>query len=167
MNKIFYNTEIYNSFQDYALGGFIVNEGEQVNYNLIYTAIYNKIEALISDYINRGMIANNYDASKYTKEDALVDIGFMIKDFLGFYPEILAEQSIENAILTSDQMEKWLNIEIKDRIKQYPFPQNATNMGIPNEEEMIVDAVLYKEAEEATNDMTLEQYLEQLSLIEL
>jgi hypothetical protein len=64
-------------------------------------------------------------------------------------------------------MEKWLNIEIKDRIKQYPFAQNAINMGIPNEEEMIVDAVLYKEAEEATNDMTLEQYLEQLSLIEL
>lgn len=167
MHKIFYNTEIYNSFQDYALGGFNVNEGEQVNFNLIYTAIYNKIESLISDYINRGMIANNYDASKYTKEDALVDIGFMIKDFLGFYPEVLAEQSIESAILESDQMNKWLYLEIKERIKTYQFPQNASSMGIPNEEEMIVDSELYKEAEEATNNMTLEQYLEQLSLIEL
>jgi hypothetical protein len=167
MDKIFYNTEIYNSFQDYALGGFIINEGEEVNFNLIYSSVYDKIESLISDYINRGMIANNFDASKYTKEDALVDIGFMIKDFLGFYPEILEEQSLQNAILNSDQMDKWLNIEIKDRIKVYPFPQSAPTMGIPNEDVMVVDSVLYKEAEEATNNMTLEQYLEQLSLIEL
>ena len=69
MDKIFYNTEIYNSFQDYALGGFIINEGEEVNFNLIYSSVYDKIESLISDYINRGMIANNFDASKYTKEE--------------------------------------------------------------------------------------------------
>jgi hypothetical protein len=64
-------------------------------------------------------------------------------------------------------MNKWLYLEIKERIKTYQFPQNASSMGIPNEEEMIVDSELYKEAEEATNNMTLEQYLEQLSLIEL
>lgn len=169
MDKIFFNTEIYESYQDYALGGFVVHEGDQLNFNLIYNKIYDRVDYLISDYISRGMSANNFDASKYSKEDALVDIGFMIKDYFGMFPEILTEEMVHKTILDTEQMGKWLNLEIKDRLKKYPFPQNLTSISIQNQldTETIVEVELYKEAEDATHNVTLEQYLEQLSLIEL
>jgi hypothetical protein len=166
MDRIFYNTDIYESYQDYALGGFRVKDGEQINFSLIYTKIYDRIDNLILDFINRGMKANNFDTSKYSKEDAIVDIALLIKGFLGKYPSLLTEKSLQTAILDSEQMDKWLNLEIKDRIKNAPLPTNNTRTGIPNYF-VDIDDTLYQEAEDATDKMTFEEYIEQLSLIEL
>lgn len=169
MDKIFFNPEIYESYQDYALGGFVVKESEAVSFNTIYTNIYDRVEYLVFDYINRGMIANNFDTSRYSKEDALVDIGFMLKDYFGMYPEVLTEEIVHKTIMDTEQMSKWLNLEIKERIKAFPFSQNLTSFTLQNDFDMniIGNEKLYQEAQDATHNTTLEQYLEQLSLIEL
>lgn len=169
MAEIFYNTEIFDGYQDYALGGFRVQDDSDINYTTIYSAVTDRIESLMHDYVARCFAANNFDTEAMTKQDAMLYIGMMIKDYLNTTPKLLNVEGLRTAIMNSDQMQTWLDVEIRDRIKKYPYSNNANISGVPNEANANFgkDYKMYEEAVDATDNMTLEQYLEQLSLIEL
>jgi hypothetical protein len=169
MAEIFYNTEIFDGYRDYALGGFRVEDDNDINFTTVYSAVEDKIEALIEDYVLRCFAANNFDTNMMTRDDAMLYIGVMIKDYLNTYPQIFNAEGLQESIMNSDQMQRWLYVDIKDRIKKYPYINVQFVSGVPNEATAMYgrDEQLYQEAVDATDNMTLEQYLEQLSLIEL
>lgn len=172
MPNIFYNQSIYDSYQDYVLGGFIVEDGDVVDYNTISNAVDKRIEVLIKDFYLRGWSANSSKNLEYTEEDAMTDIAFMITDNLGIMPKGLSMSNLHKTIINSENMMKWLNQEIKSRVSdymKYEFSNNVTMKGIPSlsESSSYQYDESYSEAESATYETTLEEYIEQLSLIEL
>jgi hypothetical protein len=173
MANVFYNDSIFDSYQDYVLGGFVVEDGQYVDYNTICNAISGRLKYLIEDFYIRGWAANTETNVDYTEEDAMTQIAFMIKDNLGFYPSGMAIDNLHTAIMNSEHMVKWKEETIKSRVQEYfskevpQFEQN--NEGIVNylEKAKREAPMLYNEAESATYETTLEDYIEQLSLIEL
>lgn len=174
MSNIFYNESIFDSYQDYVLGGFLVEEGDVVDFTTISNAVNKRIEVLIEDFYMRGWSANASTDNQYTQEDAMIDIAFMIKDNLGVMPEGLSMSYLKTTILNSEKMMKWLNQEVKSRVEdymKYEMPTNSSTpfMGVPSlgDKAQIEDKEKYEEAESGTLQTTLEQYIEELSLIEL
>lgn len=174
MADIFYNNFIYESYQDYVLGGFSVDENDGVDFKTISNAVNNRLTALIEDFYMRGWAANTSSNVDYTEEDAMEQIAFMIKDNLGYFPEGLSISQLHMSIMKSEKMIKWLDETIKSRVQEYIQTQLPTNImnivrGIPSEsgKAKIESPMLFEEAESATYETTLEEFIEELSLIEL
>jgi hypothetical protein len=174
MDNIFYNDFIYQSNQDYVLGGFAIEDGMKVDFNTISNAVNNRLKVLIEDFYIRGWSSNTSSDIEYTQEDAMTQIAFMIKDNFGTFPLGLSMEQLHLAIMNTDNMTKWLDETIKVRVKEYystQVPNNTTsiNMGIPSQSSKakIESPREYEEAESSTFESTLEEYIEQLSLIEL
>lgn len=174
MADIFYNDFIYESYQDYVLGGFTVDENDGVDFKTISNAVNNRLTALIEDFYMRGWAANTSTNVDYTEQDAMEQIAFIIKDNLGYFPEGVSISQLHMAIMKSEKMIKWLDETIKIRVQEY-FPNQLTNnlisrmRGIPsqNSKGKVESPMLYEEAESATYETTLEEFIEELSLIEL
>ena len=169
MPNIFFNTEIFDSYQDFVLGGFFTDKKDRIDYNTIYAGVEDKINYLIKDYYLRAKSANMSKDLEYEERDAMVDIGLMLMDNLNYRIEGFDAKTIAESIMSCDQMFTWLNLNVKSKLKSYKHGTLPTTVGIVNKSfgDYKSEMQLYVEAKEAVEGCTLENFIEQLSLIEL
>jgi hypothetical protein len=174
MSNIFFNEAILSGYRDYAIGGIFVNEDEPITYNTIYFGVKEKLRHLIDDYYTRAYAASMEAKISFDAEEITTQLKYMVEDNFHVLPEYNNTDGFVYTIMNSDKMVKWMDETIKERVNYY-FQVYATNnvdvmdKGISNMalEEKIKETEAFQEALDTTTNITLEEFIEQLSSIEL
>jgi hypothetical protein len=168
---IFYNEQIFDSGEDYQIGGFYTDKKENITYADIFSAFVDRISNYIDEYVK--IAVESYAVQGYENPDneAMNALYLVTQDYLevpeaGIRIELeyISKETILKAIVDCDQSQKWLT-KIDEKVKNYPKDVIAEQYGIKNFSE--TKSKLHKEAKEIMEDSSLESILERLSTIDL
>jgi hypothetical protein len=161
---IFYNEAIYDSAADYEIGGFFTEKKENITYPDIYAAYVNRISDFVDEYLSIAIDSYAIQGYESPQTEALNALALVVEDNLKIQVPYNSKSQIIDAIVTSEQSNKWL-LKIQDRIEGYSSNSVMQQFGItsiPN-----AKTRLNKQAVEIMQDSSLESILERLSTIEL
>lgn len=165
--KVFVNDQIFESDGDYILGGFETEQVDNFNFADFQSALRNRMMKLIDQYLKEAVQYNVSLGFPNAEQQAREDLGLLIGDNLKVEVPFFDTETIVDTLMNDDRTQTWL-LGIKDNIKSYEYSINAPHQGIFNRAvEMDTSSPEYKNAEYFTDDCTLEQFIEQLSSIEL
>lgn len=165
--KVFVNDQIFESDGDYIIGGFDTDQIENFNYADFQSALRNRMVKLIDQYLKEAVQYNVSLGFPNAEQQAREDLGLLISDNLKVEVAFFDTDTIVDTLMNDDRTQTWL-FGIKDNIKGYESQINSPHRGIYNQAvEMDTSSPQYKNAEYFTDDCTLEQFIEQLSSIEL
>jgi hypothetical protein len=140
---IFYNEKIFDSAEDYELGGFVTEKTENITYADIYSAYTNRISDYVDDYLNIAVESYALQGYESPQTEALQALALVVEDNLKIDAPYNSREQILNTIIECDQSQKWL-LKIKERVENYPQTAVSKQFGITN----ITDGTkseLYKE----------------------
>jgi hypothetical protein len=165
MGKVFLNDEIYRSSGDYIIGGFQTDK-EGFSISDCKTAVSNKLSELIDEYIEQAVLWN-LEMGIY--EDPLMqakmDLAAVISDNLKVTPAYLDKDTFIETILDSDEMMKWF-MTIENNIAE--ATNHTTSTGVINQALSIdTSSPIYMDAMYFSLNTTLQQVIEEISMIEL
>ena len=165
--KVFVNDQIFESDGDYIIGGFETEQVENFNYADFVAALRTRIEKLVEQYIQQATEYNLSLGLPNAEQQAREDLGLVISDNLKVQAPFFDTETIVDTLMNDERTQSWL-LGIKTNIKSYQYQLNAPLKGIINQAvDMDSTSETYKNAEYFTDDCTLEQFIEQLSSIEL
>jgi hypothetical protein len=170
MPKVFINEDIFDSDGDYVIGGFSTEKVDGFTFADFYAALEERISCLVDDYLDEATDANIELGSKTPEKDALNDLLLLMNDNLDSVVWYVDKQSVIDAIMNDEKTQSWL-FNIKRKVKAMLAKQTVfapKYKGIYNVSvEMDTLSEAYTNAEGFTEDSTLEQVIEQISIIEL
>ena len=166
MGKVFINDEIYRSAGDYIIGGFQTDKELGFTISECKTAVADKLSRLIDEYLKEA-VAYNTEMGIYENpiEQAKMDLAAVIMDNLKITPAFLDKDTIIQTIMESDEMTKWfmtIEYHIAEAI-DYTSSKGVINKAINIDE----TSYAYLDAKEFSEDASLQQVIEQISMIEL
>lgn len=165
--KVFVNNEIFESDGDYVIGGFVSDKVENFNLSDFKNNLIEKLSKLIDDYLDRAILYNTELGFENPSEKSFQDLSFLVKDNLGSETPFLDKETIIQTILNNDKTQKWV-LDISERVKNYQEYNNQLYSGIYNKAvEMDTTSPDYYNAKYFSEEVSLEQVIEQLSIIEL
>jgi hypothetical protein len=165
MEKVFINDMIFESDGDYVIGGFNTDQMDSFQFADFYEALLSRLSRLIDQYLDEATLVNAKLGYENPMEQAHTDIFQIVFDNLNLESPYKDKQSIMNTILASDKMQSWV-INLKENVKNYP--ESSIGNGIVNFATKIdVHTETYQDAKIFTDDTTFEQFIEQISTIEL
>jgi len=165
MEKVFINDMIFESDGDYVIGGFNTDKMDSFQFADFYEALLSRLSRLIDQYLDEATLVNAKLGYENPMEQAHEDIFQIVFDNLNLESPYKDKQSIMNTILASDKMQSWV-INLKENVKNYP--ESSIGNGIVNFATKIdVHTETYQDAKIFTDDTTFEQFIEQISTIEL
>jgi len=162
--QLFYNENIFDSALDYQLGGFHTNKTENFSYADIYNSFADKISDKVEEYLVSAVESYAVQGYDDPKQEAIDALGIMVEDNLKIEIPHYGKEYIINAIIDSDQSQKWLE-KIKYKFENYPDNTIANQQGVTSISN--AQTKLSKEATYIMEDCCLETILESLSTIEL
>ena len=74
MENLYYNEDVFNSYRDYVLGGFVVDKDDIIDFELIQFKIEDKIEKLILNHFQDSNLLHIENNEEYDLKDALTSI---------------------------------------------------------------------------------------------
>jgi len=165
MKKVFINDMIFESDGDYVIGGFNTDQMDSFQFADFYEALLTRLSRLIDEYIDEATLVNAKLGYENPMEQAQNDISEIVLDNLKLESPYKDKQSIMNTILANDKMQSWV-INLKENVKNYP--ESNIGNGIINFSSKIDEHTeTYKDAKQFTDETTFEQFIEQISTIEL
>lgn len=167
MPKTFVNDDIFPSDGDYVIGGFDTDQVDRFDYSTVYAAFVSRLEKLVADYLKRAELSHVEQLHENPKELAEKDLALLISDNIGVIPEYTNDGFLIQTIIDSDAAKKWL-FSISENFSYSQFSAAGIYKGVYNKAvEMSEEAPSYQVAKQFTDETTLEQLIEQLSLIEI
>lgn len=165
--KVFVNDDIFESDGDYIIGGFETDKVENFNYGDFVTALRFRMEGLIEQYLQEATLYNLSLGMPNAEEEAKQDLALLINDNLKIEVEFNDTETVIDTLMSDARTQSWL-LGIKQNIKDLPQSNVAPHMGVYNKGADIEESSSeYQNAKYFTEDCTLEQFIEQLSTIEL
>jgi hypothetical protein len=165
MKKVFINDMIFESDGDYVIGGFNTDQMDNFQFADFYEALLTRLSRLIDQYIDEATLVNAKLGYENPMEQAHDDIFQIVFDNLKLESPYKDKQSIINTILSNDKMQSWV-INLKENVKNYP--ESNIGNGIINFSSKIDEHTeTYRDAKQFTDETTFEQFIEQISTIEL
>jgi hypothetical protein len=165
MEKVFINDMIFESDGDYVIGGFNTDQLDSFQFADFYEALLSRLSRLIDQYLDEATLVNVKLGYENPMEQAHDDLFQIVFDNLNLESPYKDKQSIMKTILSNDKMQSWV-INLKENIKNYP--ESNIGNGIVNFATKIdVHTETYQDAKIFTDDTTFEQFIEQISTIEL
>jgi len=165
MEKVFINDMIFESDGDYVIGGFNTDQMDSFQFADFYEALLTRLSRLIDEYLDEATLVNAKLGYENPMEQAHADIFQIVFDNLNLESPYKDKQSIMNTILASDKMQSWV-INLKENVKNYP--ESNIGNGIINFSSKIDEHTeTYRNAKQFTDETTFEQFIEQISTIEL
>jgi len=166
MGKVFINEEIYRSAGDYIIGGFQTDKEVGFTISECKTAVSNKLSRLIDEYLKEA-VAYNTEMGIYEDpiQQAKMDLAAVISDNLKVTPAFLDKDTIIQTIMESDEMTKWF-MTIENHISEaidYTSSRGVINKAFTIDE----TSYAYLDAKEFSEEASLQQVIEQISMIEL
>jgi hypothetical protein len=163
-NPIFFNTDIFTNEGDFVIGGFRMNGKTEIKYADVYFALFDRIQNLIDEYIERYISSTaKFDEDSAKKNNALKEIKQLIKDYLSIDITSSGYDEMPKVIIETPQIVRWLS-DVKDRLN-YELTKIQAGAGVKNGTGSV--QMNYSIAEEFTKNTTLEDFLQQISQIEL
>ena len=171
MENLYYNEDVFNSYRDYVLGGFVVEKDDLIDFELIQFKVEDKIEKLILNHFQDSNLLHIENNEEYDLKDALTSIYMSFSDYFGYYPKYYNDISfLVSEIMNTPNMQKWLYETIKNRVDSVRSVANLKNRDskIPNTKwELSKNLSLVEDCKNAFKYNSLDLYLEQLSTIEM
>lgn len=165
--KVFVNEQIFESDGDYIIGGFETDQVDMFNYGDFVEALRTRIQNLVEVYLEQATKYNMSLGIPNAEQKAKEDCALVISDNLNIEPAFFDTESIVDTLMNDDHTKKWL-FEIKYNINNYEYAVAGLHKGIHNQSvDMDTASTTYRNAEYFTEDCTFEQFIEQLSSIEL
>ena len=165
MKKVFINDMIFESDGDYVIGGFNTDQMDSFEFADFYEALLTRLSRLIDEYLDEATLVNAKLGYENPMEQAHDDIFQIVFDNLNLESPYKDKQSIMNTILANDKMQSWV-INLKENVKNYP--ESNIGNGIINFSSKIDEHTeTYRNAKQFTDETTFEQFIEQISTIEL
>jgi hypothetical protein len=165
--KVFVNDQIFESDGDYIIGGFATDQVDNFNYADFVEALRNRIQNLVEVYLEQATKYNMSLGIPNAEQKAKEDCALVISDNLRIEAPYFDTETIVDTLMNDEHTQKWL-FEIKYNVKNYQFDTASKYKGINNQSvEMDTASLTYSNAENFTEDCTFEQFIEQLSSIEL
>lgn len=164
--RVFVNDEIFESDGDYIIGGFETDQTDGFAYANFVSALRERMKRLIDDYLQQAVLYNVSMGMPDAEEEARQDLALVISDNLKVKVPYMDTETVIDTLMNNEKTQSWL-LGIKQNVKEY---QNTLSnfRGVYNiGAEMDTDSVEYKNAQYFTDDCTFEQFIEQLSSIEL
>jgi len=163
--KVFVNDEIFESDGDYIIGGFTTDQTEGFGYGDFVASLRLRMKGLIEKYLDQAVLYNVSLGMPDAEEEAKKDLALLISDNLNVKVPFTDIETVIETLMNDDRTQSWL-LGIKQNIME--FQGDFAHRGIYNVgAEMDASSPAYKNAEYFTEDCTLEQFIEQLSSIEL
>jgi hypothetical protein len=165
MGKVFINEDVFPSDSDYSIGGFETDKESGFTISDIKTGLINKLSRLIDTYLENATAFNAECGIENPKEYAKVNLAAVLLDNLQIHTPYLDKETMISEIINCDKTQKWL-FGIQNNIK---IAINQTvSIGVENQSLNIDESSpQYQEAKELSENTTLEEVVEQLSMIEL
>jgi len=134
MENLYFNEDVFNSYRDYVLGGFVVDENETIDFNTITYKIEEKISNLLIQYYQQTNAIALKNNTEITFEDAMGNACLLFFDYFGYFPKYFTDVEIfTQEIMNCDFMKQWLYEIIQPRIDMINFVTNGeTASKIPN-----------------------------------
>ena len=165
MGKVFLIDEVYRSDSDYIIGGFQTDQISGFTINDIKTALSNKLSRLIDDYLEIATSVNAKRGVENPLEESHMNLAAVLMDNLEINTPYIDKETIITQIINCDKTQKWFML-IQDNINE--ATDFTVSMGIQNQSlNMDENSIKYQLAKEFSEESTLEQIIEQLSMIEL
>lgn len=165
--KTFVNPDIFPSDGDYIIGGFSTDKVDGFNVADFAAAFKSRIHRLCSDYLKRAIISNQSMGYDDPIEQANQDLALIIHDNLGFSVLFNELDVMVEAIYQSDKAQAWM-LGIRKNVQDISLPVASKYKGIYNHSvEIPADSDAYENAVSFTEEITLEQFIEQLSMVEM
>lgn len=156
---------IFESDGDYVIGGFNTDQMDSFQFADFYEALLTRLSRLIDEYLDEATLVNAKLGYENPMEQAQNDISEIVLDNLKLESPYKDKQSIMNTILANDKMQSWV-INLKENVKNYP-ESNIGNGIINFSSKIDVHTETYRNAKQFTDETTFEQFIEQISTIEL
>jgi hypothetical protein len=165
--KTFVNDGIFLGDGYYVIGGFSTTKIDGFKFSDFDSSLNERIHFLIENYIEKTAQIYFEDKIENAREKAHIDCARVIGDNLKIPVENNDIESLCDAVKNSDQIQKWLD-DIRENVKNYEFPVASPYRTIHNQSiDMSEDSEEYKSATEYTDETTFEEFIEQVSIIEL
>jgi hypothetical protein len=162
---IFYNESIFDSGVDYEIGGFEVNQSDNITYADIFQGYASRLSDNIDEYLSIAIDSYALQGYENPQREGLNALASVVEDLLKIEIKFYSKNEILTSILNSEQSQTWLNT-IQDRINQYQLNMTSVSELDGIKSEINPETELYKEAVEIMEDSSLETILERLSTIE-
>ena len=153
-------------YGDYILGGFETDQTDGFAYADFESALRERMTRLIDDYLKEAILYNISLGMPNAEEEARQDLALVISDNLKVKVPYMDTETVVNTLMNNEKTQTWL-FGIKQNVKEYQSTlsnfRGVYNTGV----EMDTNSEEYKNAQYFTDDCTFEQFIEQLSSIEL
>jgi hypothetical protein len=168
MAKVFVNDDIFTSDSDYIIGGFETEKVTDFTYADFVAALNERVENLLQDFISRTILIEiNRGNEENAVEKANNDVALIISDNLRTNPEFYDFNTFVKTIINNDKTQSWL-LSIKENVKDYEPTNVGLQSSIYNQGSQISEVSLqYQNAKMWTTQTTFEQFIEEVSSIEL
>lgn len=165
--KVFVNDDIFQSDGDYVIGGFVTDKVDGFTVSDFKAQLALRVAKLIDEYLERASLYNIELGIENPSEEAKNDLALVLQDNLDIAVPYTDKETIINSILNDDRVRTWtdgiaLNIQ---SLKEYNVSKYR---GVYNQSvDMNLSSNEYMMAKYFTEETTLEQLVEQISMIEL
>lgn len=164
--RVFVNDEIFESDGDYIIGGFETDQSDGFTYPDFESALRERMKRLIDEYLEQAILYNVSLGMPNAEEEAKEDLALVISDNLKVKVPYTDTDTVIDTLMNNEKTRSWL-FGIKQNVKEYQTTlsnfRGVYNIGA----EMDTNSAQYKNAQYFTDDCTFEQFIEQLSSIEL
>ena len=156
---------IFESDGDYVIGGFTTDQMDSFQFADFYEALLTRLSRLIDEYLDEATLENVKLGYENPMEEAKENLALVVSDNLQVHCPHNDKQTVMDTILASDKMQSWV-LNLKENIKNYP--ESNIGNGIINFASKIDEHTeTYRVAKQFTDETTFEQFIEQISTIEL
>jgi hypothetical protein len=165
--KVFVNDDIFTSDGDYVIGGFTTDKADGFNLSDFKANLTERLSKLIDDYLDRATLYNVELGLENPDEVAKNDLALMLKDNLGYAVSYTDKETMIKSIVDYDKTQSWI-LKINQNINDFEPFQASKFKGVYNQTlELDVTSPKYMNAKYFTEEVSLEEVIEQISMIEL
>jgi len=165
--KVFVNDDIFTSDGDYVIGGFITDKADNFNLSDFKANLTERLSRLIDDYLDRATLYNVELGLANPDEVAKEDLALLLKDNLGYAVSYTDKETVVKSIIDYDKTESWI-LKINQNINDFESFQASKFKGVYNQTlDLDVTSPKYMNAKYFTEEVSLEEVIEQISMIEL
>jgi hypothetical protein len=165
--KVFVNDDIFTSDGDYVIGGFITDKEDNFNLSDFKANLTERLSRLIDDYLDIATLYNVELGLANPDEVAKEDLALLLKDNLGYAVAYTDKETVIKSIIDYDKTQSWI-LKINQNINDFEPFQASKFKGVYNQtSELDVTSPKYMNAKYFTEEVSLQELIEQISMIEL
>ena len=167
-NKVvFVNDDIFTSDGDYVIGGFTTDKADNYNLSDFKEHLYLRLSRMIDGYLDRATLYNVELGLENPAEVAKTDLALLLKDNLGYAVAYTDKETVIKSILDYDKTQSWI-LKINQNIQDFESYQATNYRGVYNQAAFgTCTTEEYENAKYFTEEISLEEVIEQISMIEL